>query len=411
VEVLQLFARHAAIAIDNARRYELEKRRAARFALIARVTALVNARGEMDQVLQRIADAIHESLGYQNVDIPLVEGRELVIRVRGGEYKKRIRHEDRLPLDRGIMAQAVREQRTQLVNDVANDARYVAPPGVKPPRAELAVPIVLRGQCLGVLNLESDRVFDGLDVSSMEIIASHLAVAMENIRLAEQARESAVLAERHRLARDLHDNVTQILSSMSLISQSLPQAWKRDAAEGERRALRLHELAQTGFAELRALLRELSPPERDTTTISRSGRSFLGLEHLKDGGLAAALPPLLQRMVPEPIVLHLDFQGYVMQDLKHEETVYRICQEAVSNAIKHARAKNIRVVAKVLDKSISLRISDDGVGIQSARRGGLGLNTMRERAQSIGGALRIIPAAPQGTLVDVAFPRLDRNLD
>lgn len=409
--LLELFARHTAIAIDNARRYSEERRRAARFALIAKVTATVTLTGDLDLMLQRIADAVHQTLGFANVDIPLIDTEDpntLIIRIRGGDYKRRILHEDRLPISAGIMGAAVREQRTQLVNDVAADPRYVTPPGVTPPRAELAIPIQLRGQVLGVLNLESEAVFDTLDVTSMEIIASHVAMAIENTRLASRSREAAILGERQRLARELHDNVTQILSSISLLSQSLPQAWRRDPQEGERRALRVHELAQTGFAELRALLRELTPPEIRHDTISKSSRMLIGFERLRDEGLPAALEPLLRRMLPESISLCMQFDAYVQQELAHEEALYRVCQEAVSNVIKHARASRIEVSSQITSRLLLLSICDDGEGIPTARRKGLGLTSMRERLEALGGVLRILPRTPRGTVIECALPRKDR---
>lgn len=409
--LLELFARHTAIAIDNARRYSEERRRAARFALIAKVTATVTLTGDLDLMLQRIADAVHQTLGFANVDIPLIDTEDpntLVIRIRGGDYKRRIRHEDRLPITAGIMGAAVREQRTQLVNDVAADPRYVTPPGITPPRAELAIPIQLRGQVLGVLNLESETIFDTLDVTSMEIIASHVAMAIENTRLAARSRDAAILGERQRLARELHDNVTQILSSMSLLSQSLPQAWRRDPQEGERRALRVHELAQTGFAELRALLRELTPPETRHDTISKSSRMLIGFERLRDEGLPAALEPLLQRMLPESIKLRMQFDDYAQQELAHEEALYRVCQEAVSNVIKHANASRIEVSTQITGRLLMLSICDDGEGIPAARRKGLGLTSMRERLEALGGVLRIVPRAPRGTVIECALPRKDR---
>ncbi len=412
VALLELFARHTAIAIDNARRYSEERRRAARFALIAEVAATVSLSGDLDAMLQHIADSVHQTLGFANIDIPLIDlddPNTLVIRIRGGDYKRRILHEDRLSIARGIMGAAVREKRTQLVNDVAADPRYVTPPGIRPPRAELAIPIQLRGLVLGVLNIESETIFDALDVTSLEIIAGHVAVVIENNRLLARSSEAAILGERQRLARELHDNVTQILSSMSLLSQSLPQAWRRDPQEGERRALRLHELAQTGFAELRALLRELTPPETSLATISRSSRALIGFERLRGEGLPAALEPLLRRMLPEHIKLYMQFKGYVHQELTHEEALYRVCQEAVSNVIKHARAGRVEVTTQITERLLMLSISDDGDGIPSARRKGLGLTSMRERIEALGGVLRILPRAPRGTVIECALPLKNRS--
>ena len=106
---------------------------------------------------------------------------------------------------------------------------------------------------------------------TLVIVAEHLAVAIHNARLAEQSQRVAVLEERQRLARELHDNVTQVLSSISLMAQSLSAAWRKDPADGERRAERLRELAQMAFEEMRALLRELTPGD-EISALARAAR-------------------------------------------------------------------------------------------------------------------------------------------
>jgi two-component system NarL family sensor kinase len=242
-----------------------------RLRLIARIAAGMHEEHSLDELLQGTADAIHEMLGFPNVDIPMLDPQDpftLIVSIRGGHYKRAIRHVDRIPLGRGIMGSAVRARRTELVNDVRSDPRYVCPPGVEPAVAELAVPIRVAGEVVGVVNIESHQPFDEADRLSIESVADFLGIAIRNLRLIPAAREAAVLTERTRLARELHDNVTQILSSMSLLTQSIGSAWQRDPAEGQRRVARLAELAQTAFVEMRMLLRELSPPPTSTSTAS-----------------------------------------------------------------------------------------------------------------------------------------------
>jgi len=398
-ELLALFARHAAVAIDNAQRYSAEQRRASRFALIARVAALCASGPDLDTLLQHAADAIHDTLEYPNVDIPLLDPGDpatLVIRIRGGDYKRLIRHEDRLPVSTGIMGAAIRERRMQLVNDVANDPRYVTPPGVRPPQAELAIPIVYGDQALGVLNVEGDRLFDELDCASLEIVAEHLGVAIVNARLYESATAAAVLEERQRLARDLHDNVTQILSSMSLITQSLTEAWHRDPAEGQRRVERLGELSRLAFAEMRGLLHELSPS--DTPRDSGPRRSSFPHQ----------LRQLISAMVPDSIQLHIDVSGFQAQAQAHEETLLRICQEAVSNAVRHAAPSSLDIEAVLSSSGIRLSVSDDGRGISPTAREGMGLSNMRERLSELGGQLNIVQRQPRGTRILAYLPRVDQ---
>ncbi|MEO8671068.1 MAG: GAF domain-containing protein [Tahibacter sp.] len=411
IELLELIARIAAVAIEHSMRQDEVRRRSRRFEVIARIAAGMHQDLALDALLQRAADTVHELLQFPNVDIPLIDPLRpdtLVIKVRGGSYKDQISHEDRIPIDSGIMGAAVREQRSQLVNDVAADSRYVCPPGVIPARAELAVPIHFGDEVLGVLNVESNFCFDDFDRSSLEVVADCLAVTIRNARLFSQSREGAVLHERARLARELHDNVTQILSSISLLAQTLVAAWQKDPAEGERRAGRLHQLSQTAFAEMRMLLRELSPPGDPAPAISRQGRSFAGLELLRSQALPGALSRLLAAMVPESLELRLDFGGYTPQDLDHEEALYRVAQEAVSNVIRHAQARRLRVEAAVMPNQAVLRITDNGRGMGNEFRPGLGLSSMRTRIEGIRGTFRISPNTPSGTLIEVRLPRSDR---
>lgn len=402
-DLLDLFARHAAIAIRNAQRYAEEQRRASRFALIARVAAIGATGPDLQTLLQHAADAIHETLEYPNVDIPLIDPDKpdtLVIRVRGGDYKRLIQRTDRLPISKGIMGAAARERRVQLVNDVPNDPRYVTPPGVRKPQAELAIPIVHGDEVLGVLNVEGDCTFDELDRSSLEIVAEHLGVAIVNARLYERSTQVAVLEERQRLARDLHDSVTQILASMSLIAQSLSEAWYYNPAEGERRAARLSELAQLAFAELRGLLRELSP----SRTPSRKDAAAA------NPGLPVTMQRLLAAMVPAHIRLNLNTGGYRPQLQAHEEAMLRVCQEAVSNAVRHASPTRIGIVLSVDAVAMRLRVCDNGRGMPTVAAPGMGLGNMHERLAEHGGELSIVPSTPHGTRIDAYLPRADSDL-
>jgi GAF domain-containing protein len=186
VNVLEAFARHAAIAIQNARQYEEELGRAERLAVVARVGRIVTANLELSEILQRAADAVHELLGYPNIAIPIVEPddpKTLVLSTLGGHYRDLVRGEYRIPIERGIMGAAARAGETILVNDVANDPRYLATPGSKGIYSELAVPILLGGRVLGVLNVESDRPMTADDASNVRVVADLLAVAIENARL------------------------------------------------------------------------------------------------------------------------------------------------------------------------------------------------------------------------------------
>jgi signal transduction histidine kinase len=412
VEQLNLFGRHAAIAIENARLYAQERKRSERLALISRVGQIITAGLQLDELLQRAAVAIHELLGYPSVDIPLVdaEARQLVIRARGGLYKRLIQGEGRLSLDQGIMGAAVRERRLQLVNDVAADPRYFRPPGTTGSRAELAVPIVLGDQALGVLNVEADEPFGEEDARSLQIVADHLAVAIRNARLFERAQAAATLEERQRLSRDLHDSLTQMLFSITLIAESVRPAWQQDPAEGQHRLDRLMELSRTALAEMRALLAELRGEEPEEEAI------MPGLSRVRREGLPGALRRYAREISADALSVDFEFAGYQPQPFAREEALYRIAQEALNNVVKHAGAQRVGVVLGLDAESVRLTVTDDGRGFEpgelllraaaqgAGRQGGLGFVSMRERAEALHGALRIVASPGGGTRVEVTLP-------
>lgn len=412
VEFVEVLANIAANALEHARRVDFQQRGVSRFELIARIAAEIHRERDRDAILQRAADAIHQTLHFGTVDIPAIDpndGGVLVLRARGGETQNASR-DDRLSIDNGIMGAAVREMRTQLVNDARRDARYICPPAKIPAQAELAVPIKSSNRVHGVLNVESDRAFDDLDRRTMEVIADYLAVAIDNAALFEQAGHAAVMAERQRLARELHDNVTQILSSMSLLSQTLATAWERSPEEGARRAARLQQLAQTAFAEMRMLLHQLAPSQLGSITqVSRRSRVLVGVENLREHALPSALTKLLATAVPETIAVKSSFAGYVPQKLELEEALYRVCQEAISNTVRHAGAQRVRVEAAVTATQAVLRVADDGRGLDTVFRPGVGLGSMRTRIENLGGQFRISQNTPNGTLVEARVPRADRE--
>jgi signal transduction histidine kinase len=414
------FARYAAIAIENANRLALERHRLERSTLIARVGQLVSANLQLDDLLQRTADAVHELLGYENVAIPLIveDGGEPTLHLRafGGEYKRLIGGEHRLPIATGLMGAAASSGDTLLVNDVGSDPRYFPTPGVEGIRSELAVPIVLGARVLGVLNVESRQAFTEEDAAGLRVVAAQLAVAIENARLFDAAQQAAVLDERHRLARELHDAVTQQLFSASLVAQAVGPAYARDPEEGDRRAAMLVTLTRTALGEMRALLAELRPLRPSRADVPPA-REEITLAQVRSDGLAAALRAYAGSPALAGLNVAVADGGYAPQDAEREETLFRIAQEALHNVVKHARATRAEVCIDASGDCVRLTVHDDGVGFTPAERtsangagarrdpgSGLGLRSMRERAATLGGTLRVARAPERGTLVEVAIP-------
>lgn len=452
VEILALFARHAAIAIDNARLYQAEQRRANHIAIINRVGRLVSSSHHLGHLLQTAVEAIVAYLHHPHIAIFLADPAKpdtLVLSARSGIFTALEMSPYQQTINQGIIGTVARTRRRRLVNNVRRAPHDLQLPGADNIYAELAVPIVVGDRLLGVLNVESEQSISEADAEGYETIADQLGVAIDNARLfaeirsaLEQARllyessqrinllyergqQIAVLQERQRLARELHDSVTQLIFSVTLIAQSISPAWRRDPAEGERRIGRLLELSQMALVEMRALLAELRPSEPVQPVApaerihSLSGPPVPGIRRLQQEGLVSVLGQHLIDITREGLVVDFDPEGYIAQDTAQEEALYRITQEALNNVLKHAQARRVRVRLATDGHANSLIITDDGIGFPArtaeagarppgGTQGGFGLGSMRERAAALGGEARVTALPAGGTMVAVTIPRKDR---
>lgn len=422
VESITHVAAQLAVAIENARHFAEERRRRERLALIARVGQLIAARLDPHELFDTTVEELHR-LGYEHVSLFLLDPDDpgwLVKRAcasrwlgKTAGYRQRIAD--------GVLGVAARDRRPVVVNDVSGERRYIPVALDATVRAEVALPIVVGDRLLGVLDIEASRRFRAEDVASMQIIVDQLAVAIENAqlfaatqhelhetqRVAETRKRLAVLEERQRLARDLHDSVTQLLFSMTLIAQSIAPAWERDAAEGARRVSRLLELSQAALAEMRMLLAELRPdePQPEPAVLPTVAR-------MQRDGLAAALRAYSIAIGRDGVRIVLDAQHYQRLAPEAETMLYRVAQEALNNAVKHAQARQIMIRLASTDTTTQLIVKDDGVGFEQASApaeprsfSGLGLTTMRERVAALGGTLQFTSAPGAGTTVSVVVPR------
>ncbi len=264
-----------------------------------------------------------------------------------------------------------------------------------PYQALLVVPIAVHEEVYGCLLLFYTMrwQFASEDVALATAYANQIALAIANARLQTHIAQAATEAERARLARDLHDTVTQELYSASLIAEALPQLWDQHRAEAERALGQLHEITQSGLATLRLLLLELRPA---------------GLEEMT---LPALVQLLLEAMRTRAgVPLSLDTSGtdddWLSLPQEVKQTCYRMAQEAVTNAVKYAAASQI-VVRLWHEQRGALRmeIEDDGVGFdpRTSAPGHFGLAMMRERAQAVGATVHVESQAGHGTRVVVRW--------
>lgn len=261
----------------------------------------------------------------------------------------------------------------------------------------LIAPLISKGTNLGLLILAIDEpgiCFDRMEIELAEMIASDIAAAIENDRLAEKARIAAVGEERKRLARELHDSVTQLIYSLTLQSSG----WESMARQGTLADPadsfhRLGVLGQQALREMRLLLHQL----RHTT--------------LEEKGIVKALQMRLDAVERRAnIDSTLVVQGN-LKALPHkiENELFYIAQEALNNSLRHARADAVKVLIEEDQGVITLSVEDNGIGFDvSANRSGMGLTNMLERAQAIAGELSIHSGEMQGTRVSVTV-KLDQE--
>jgi signal transduction histidine kinase len=260
-----------------------------------------------------------------------------------------------------------------------------------PCRTAVAVPLRAKGNESGVLILATTEETSLTDEEArlIESLAKQIGTALEHARLYAQSRRLAAAEERNRLARELHDSVTQSLFSMSMMSQALPSLIERNQAKAMDQSIRLSELARGALAEMRTLILELRPAALQemglAVALERhvagfSSREALEISYRVDG---------LQRRLPS----------------EREEALFRITQEALNNIARHAQAKTVSVVLEFEPHDAQVTVTDDGVGLPAKPdTAGFGMISMRERAERLGGTLEVSSEHGRGVRVTARVP-------
>ena len=263
-------------------------------------------------------------------------------------------------------------------------------------RSFLGVPIVSAGDVIGAFYLTDKQgtgAFTAGDEAAVVLLASHAAIAIDQARLFEDSRELALVQERGRLARELHDAMSQSLFSLQLSAEAAARLLPGDP-EGAAAALAtVQALAAQVSAELRTTVEGLRPAD-----LERDGLAATLVNQLTVAGRAHDVP------------VELEIGEGVDLDPDAEHQVLRIAQEAVTNALRHARARRVAVTLGPdgSGAGLVLRVADDGRGFdpeaRALRARRLGLTSMHERAASLGGTLTVDSAPGRGTTVVLRLP-------
>ncbi len=258
------------------------------------------------------------------------------------------------------------------------------------PQTLLMVPMRSEGKVLGIIDLfrDAEQPFNVEDVALLASIGDQAGVVVENARLRLQAEEAAVMEERGRLARDLHDSVTQSIYSVTLFAEAAHRLLGEEKVDNAKEYVQqLSETAQQALKEVRLLVYELRP------------------SLLKQEGLIGALQQRLNT-VEERANMQAKFihNGDIELSKPVELGLYHIAQEALNNALKHSAANSVTLRINASEDQIELEVFDDGKGFNLndiADQGGVGMVSIRERTEKLGGKLDVVTAPGQGTSIRV----------
>jgi len=410
--LLKMFANSAIIALDNARLYkeehdrreEAERRRKIAEAL-RDILRLLNSKMEISELLHYIAEQSRDLLNASSTMIRKINYEaNTVITEASSNLPEEFSVIQDLPFYSGGSETILKENKPVVVSNLYESlGRYLENPYELSAaqqlwakailhyyKSHLIVPLIIDDHLYGTLTFyyENQTSFSEEDIYLGLTLASQVSLAIENARLRNQEKEMAIVAERNRLARDLHDAVTQTLFSATLIAEVIPRLWKKNPLEGEKRLEEIRQLTRGALAEMRTLLLELRPTA------------------LKDASFTDLLKQLSEALSGRtriPVEVDLVEIPEITEDTKI--ALYRIAQEAFNNIAKHANAKNVQVSLRKENDGCKLIIRDDGKGISDVNvpSNHLGMGIMQERAMAINAELDITSLLNQGTTVSITW--------
>ncbi|MCE7905816.1 MAG: PAS domain S-box protein [Anaerolineae bacterium CFX3] len=367
---------------------------------------------ELEPLLNLILDQIASIIPYSGAAIyTLEENSRLKVAAYQLPNLPHLAPSLSLPLEyAGRFRPVVTEKRVIIIEDVRGEpplAQAHKSAGLAVPSALfqhshswIGIPLLLRGEVMGLLSLTHERpgYYTETHTRLAQAVSHQIAVAIENARLYEQAQDLATLGERNRIARELHDSVTQLLYGISLLSTAASHsANKGNVHQAQENLTEIKDNALQALQEMRLLILELNPPL------------------LQKHGLAAALKASLESIESRAgLETELHTDGVERLPRAVEPDVYRIAMEALNNLVRYARAKKVTVDLQTRSDWIILDIRDNGVGFDIERvrdGGGMGIHNMEQRAKRLGGRLEISSRPGEGTRIKAEIPLLGHSTE
>lgn len=352
----------------------------------------------LDDVLQVIVDRVRPLVAAQYAALGIVDPTGRIERfITSGMDDQTRAHIGPLPEGHGLLGLIIRENKPFRIPDINVDPRrYGFPPNHPPMKSFLGVPVALRGVSMGRLYLTNKIAADEFSVTDQRLVetfALHAAIAMENARVHEQLQRLAVVDERERISKDLHDGIIQNLYAVGLSLEDVVEDLSEQNEETAARVGRAIDSIHLSIQDIRNFIFGLRPELLENASLVE-GLAILVEEQRLNSMIDLDLhAPEHMPQPPPSVTSHL----------------LAIASEALSNVVRHSRASRALVSVVMLGAdSLELRIEDNGVGFPptgSTKLGHQGLANIRDRAERIGGDLAIESEAGRGTRVTVRIPQ------
>jgi signal transduction histidine kinase len=359
---------------------------------------------ELEPLLRTILDELKNVIDYDRGIIFSVDGRYLVVT----SYREPLSNINFL-LDNPLDSMVISERKPIVISDTTSDTPEAyafrksldekSGSALAPAGSWMGVPLIVKDRIIGELVLDHHKPnkYQPDDVELTFAYANQVAVAIENARLYQQAKQAAVLEERSRLARELHDSVSQSLYGIGLGARTVRKILDQESLDKEIIAKLTKpldyvlQLANTGLAEMRALIFELHPDILERQGIVIALERQAGFIQTRHG-----------------IKVHTELCDEPSISFETKEAIYRIAQEALNNIVKHAQATQIRLHLKLIQGKVNLEIEDNGIGFEVSKEypRHLGIRSMQERAQALDGTIEIHSISGQGTTLRSQIPMM-----
>lgn len=351
---------------------------------------------DLDRVLQLIVDRVRKLVAAEYAALGIVNADGTIERfITSGMSDETRKTIGDLPHGRGLLGLIIRENRTVRIPEIADHPEsYGFPPHHPPMHSFLGMPITNQGVPVGRLyltNKQGGGEFGETDQALVEMFALHAGIAIENARLHDEVRRLAVVDERDRISRDLHDSVIQAIYAQTLALDDVPDLVDEDPDEARRRVDEAIDALHAVIRDVRNFIFGLRPVLLESGDLA-GGLRQLATELERNGGVAVGVDVRdpTNRITALPIETVVELLA--------------ITREALSNVARHASATTCLVVLSVSDNRLRLSIEDDGRGIRAhagAERGHHGLANMRSRAEALGGTFDVASGPDAGTRIIV----------